>query len=122
MDVLEYFVLILELVGTEAFAISGSMVGIRRGMDLFGVCVLGVITGTGGGLLRDLFAGTPPYIFVKHIYACASMLGAVACFVLWDTSRNLAMLAGCCLTLVIRVLAAHYQWSLPKIRDGVLRS
>ncbi len=52
---LDYNVLdmIFEILGTISFAFSGAMVGIKRGMDLFGVMALGVVTALGGGLVRD---------------------------------------------------------------------
>lgn len=46
---------------------------------MFFLSFLGVLTGVGGGLLRDVMAGVPPYIFVKHVYACASIAGAICC-------------------------------------------
>lgn len=52
----------LDLVGTAAFAASGALAGVRRQMDLFGVLVLGVVTATGGGTLRDILLGDfPPF-------------------------------------------------------------
>ena len=47
--------------------------------NAFLLVFLGTITGVGGGLLRDMMASVPPYIFVKHIYACASIIGAIVC-------------------------------------------
>ena len=44
------FVFVLELIGTAAFAVSGAMIALRRGMDLLGVCVMGLISACGGGL------------------------------------------------------------------------
>ena len=73
-----------------------------------------VVTGVGGGVLRDIFAGDRPYIFVKHIYACASLAGAAACMLLWSAGENLALLTGCALTVVLRLCAAVFRWSLPK--------
>lgn len=59
----------IELLGTVAFAISGSMIAIERKMDLFGVVFLGVTTAVGGGMLRDLFLGVhPPMLFENTIY------------------------------------------------------
>ena len=57
MDLQTLIVLIIELIGTIAFSISGAMVGIRRKMDIFGVLVLGVVTAVGGGMmpLQKLF-------------------------------------------------------------------
>ena len=76
----------------------------------------GVVTGCGGGVMRDVFAGSPPYIFVKHFYATASLLGAVACLLLWNIGQMPAMLIGAAVTLTLRLLAAHYRWSLPKAK------
>ena len=53
--------LFFETIGTIAFAFSGTMTGLSRRMDIFGVTVLAVITGVGGGMIRDVLAGiTPP--------------------------------------------------------------
>ena len=71
-------------------------------------------TGVGGGVLRDLCCMERPYIFTKHIYACASLAGAAACMLLWSAGENLALLTGCALTVVLRLCAAVFRWSLPK--------
>ena len=209
---MERFILILELIGTMAFAVSGAMTGLRKNLDIFGVCILGlttavgggilrdvilgntppatfqnpiyaavalgtslilflpqvrhflmrnpiqfdrvllvmdsvglgffnvmgiriacahaarptmfllvfvgVVTGVGGGLLRDMMAGDTPYIFVKHVYACASLAGALVCAALWRPAGELpAMLAGLGVVTLIRFLSAHFRWNLPKAHD-----
>ena len=50
----EIITFIMEIIGTVAFAASGAMVGVGRRMDIFGVCVLGVVTSVGGGIIRDI--------------------------------------------------------------------
>ncbi|MBT1073191.1 trimeric intracellular cation channel family protein [Pelotalea chapellei] len=71
----------LDLLGTAAFAASGALAGIRRGMDLFGVLVLGLVTATGGGTLRDLMLGdTPPFIFKDETYLYLSITVSLAVF------------------------------------------
>lgn len=76
---------------------------------------VGVVTGVGGGVLRDIFAGEKPSIFVEHIYATASILGAAVCVILWEPAgRAAAMLAGLAVVVVLRVLAAFNKWNLPK--------
>ena len=205
-------ILALELIGTLAFAVSGAMTGLKKNMDIFGVCILGlttavgggvirdvilgntapatfrdpiyaavalaaalvlffsrvrrllmhntvlfdkamfwmdtaglgiftvvgirtayahvpqatvfllvfvgVITGVGGGLLRDMMAGDTPYIFVKHVYASASLAGALVCGLLWHYAGEMgSMLAGGGLVILIRGLSAHYRWNLPKAHD-----
>ena len=73
--------LIMDSIGLGIFTVVGVMTGINQGYidNTFLLTVLGTLTGVGGGLLRDMMAGQPPYIFVKHIYACASVVGAVSC-------------------------------------------
>ncbi len=51
---------ILVMVGTVAFAVSGALVAIDANLDIFGVCFVGAITATGGGIMRDLFLGIHP--------------------------------------------------------------
>ena len=69
----------------------------------------------GGGVLRDVFSGERPYIFVRHFYACASIIGALICALCWDRlGANAAMLFGAAAIVVLRLLAAYYHWSLPK--------
>lgn len=72
----------LDLLGTAAFAASGAQAGIRRDMDLFGVLVLGLVTATGGGTLRDLLLGDmPPFIFRNETYLYLAILVSVGVFV-----------------------------------------
>ena len=195
MDIQEWIIFAIELIGTVAFSASGAMVGIECSMDIFGVIVLGVstavgggmvrdvilavlvfciiyfrrkylqdgfgelydklmlamdsvglgifsamgvtkgiscgyidntfllvflgtMTGVGGGLLRDTMAGVAPYIFVKHIYACASIAGAWICVIIYRSYGELpAMVVSSLIVMLIRFLAAHYRWNLPRIGE-----
>ena len=111
---METFLFLFEMLGTIAFAASGAVLGVRKGLDVFGVCILGLTTACGGGMVRDVMAGDMPYIFVKHIYACASLVGAVICGVLRQPAGEMtAMLAGAAAVFAIRCLSAHYRWNLP---------
>lgn len=71
----------LDLLGTAAFAASGAWAGIRRKMDLFGVLVLGLVTATGGGTLRDILLGdSPPFSLKDETYLYISLATALAVF------------------------------------------
>jgi uncharacterized membrane protein YeiH len=77
------FLYLLDLLGTAAFAASGALAGVRRGMDIFGVLMLGLVTATGGGTLRDLLLGdTPPFIFKNETYLYISIAVSLAVFIL----------------------------------------
>ena len=89
------------------------------GINYFLPVFLGTITGVGGGLLRDIMAGDRPYIFVKHVYASASIVGAVVCVFCWNRiGEEAAMLIGVASVVVLRLLAIRYRWNLPKIGGG----
>lgn len=72
--------------------------------------------------MRDIFAGDVPYIFRKHIYATASLFGAVLYLILEQMlpehlgGQWLAELLGMVLVILIRMLAAHFKWNLPRVR------
>ena len=116
MEVMDVLFAIFELLGTVAFAVSGAMEGVRHKMDLFGVTMLGLVTAIGGGVLRDVLAGSVPSIFRKHIYALASLAGALADVLLMRIlPAEIAMLSGFGVVALIRIAAAHYKWNLPHI-------
>ena len=75
---------------------------------------LSVLTGVGGGVLRDIFSAEEPVIFVKRFYATASLAGAVVCAVFYRADHRAAMLLGIVTTVVLRILAAKYKWNLPR--------
>lgn len=112
----ELLLLLADSIGLGVFTV----VGVKAAMDLsmtawFASIFLGTITGVGGGVLRDVLAGNTPYIFIKHIYACAAIFGAAICRMLWaPLGEGGAMAVGTACILIVRLLSAHYRWSLPK--------
>ena len=111
--------LVMDSIGLGIFTVVGISVAHDRIINnpLF-LVFLGVITGIGGGVMRDIMAGQTPYIFVKHFYATASIIGAVATVILWAfVGETLSMVIGAVLIVVLRLLAAHFHWSLPKPKD-----
>lgn len=61
---MDKYILIFDIIGTIAFAISGALVAIEKKMDLLGVVILGIITAVGGGIIRDITLGiNPPLTF-----------------------------------------------------------
>lgn len=79
--ILEYFLFLTELVGTIAFSVSGVLTAKRQKLDLFGALVLGMVTATGGGVLRDILMGhTPPVMFQRPVYAALALVTALAAF------------------------------------------
>ena len=117
--VYEALILIMDSIGLGLFTVVGVQVATAAmpERNLFLITFVGVLTGVGGGILRDVFAGNTPYIFIKHFYACASIIGAWTCALLWPLAGSVpAMIAGAALTMILRLLAARFRWSLPKAK------
>ncbi len=112
----EILMLIMDSLGLGVFTVVGIQItyNVSNVSGFFLVVVMGMLSGVGGGVLRDVLAGDRPYIFVKHIYALASLLGSVVCTLMWNYNEKYAILSGAALTIIIRLCAAHFRWSLPK--------
>ena len=109
-----------DAVGLAAFTVMGIELAFTNGLssNLFLSITMALLTAVGGGVLRDLLTETKPYIFKKHIYASASLLGALLYFGLEKLFeiKMLSTLSGLIFIIGIRLLATKYRWSLPKIK------
>jgi len=85
----ELLTLVLNLMGTFAFGLSGGILAVKKRMDLFGVLVLSVATGLGGGILRDLILGhTPPATVTDWRYLAAAALAGIFVFSWYNRIAN----------------------------------
>ena len=111
--------LVMDSLGLGAFTVSGMGAALDAGQDgVFLLVFVGVVTGVGGGVLRDIMSGETPLIFRKHVYASASILGALLCAALLGVNETLALTLGMAATVVIRLLAAAFRWNLPHAGRG----
>ena len=116
----EELLLFMDSIGLGIFTVIGVETAYLHAarVNVYLAVFVGVVTGVGGGIMRDLFAGNTPYVFTKHFYACASLIGAILCALSWPLLGQAAsMLIGAAVILVLRLLASHYRWSLPKIES-----
>ena len=118
--VYDKLMMIFDSLGLGLFTVVGVTTAINIGYETTGFLQIfvGVLTGVGGGVLRDIMAGNTPYIFVKHVYASASIIGAIVCVLVERWFGELpAMLISAAVVFVIRILAAHFKWNLPSIKQ-----
>ena len=111
--------LICDTIGLGIFTVVGSSAAIDAGYgdNRFLIVFVGVLTGVGGGMIRDMMAGTMPYIFVKHIYAVASLAGGLLFALIYPYLPRLgSMMTGAVFVMLLRYFAARYRWNLPRIR------
>ena len=106
-----------DAVGLGIFTVHGLKTAVDAGFgeNVALLLFVAVITGVGGGILRDLLAGERPAVFVRHIYATASLAGAVLCVLLRHvTGLHTAMYISVVLIVLLRLGARHFRWNLPK--------
>lgn len=104
-----------DAVGLGIFTVIGVYTAYEQGYrGRFFLIFLGMLTGIGGGMIRDMLANTMPFILYKHIYAVAALAGAFICTLLIGRHLYVAMGAGAAVIILIRLLATKYCWDLPK--------
>ncbi len=112
---------VFDAVGLGAFSVVGVQLALDGGYgdNLFFCVFLGVLTGCGGGILRDLMCAKVPGVLTKHIYALASAAGALLYALLcrFGVSELYGVLGGLALVILIRMLATVFRWSLPKLKE-----
>ena len=93
-----------------------TVLGIQTADNPFFFIFIGVLTGVGGGVVRDIMAGETPYILVREIYASASIAGGIVYIACRNSVGEASgMLLGLCVTVVVRALATHFHWNLLRI-------
>lgn len=113
---LDKMLFLFDALGLGLFTMIGIQKGIEHGFSP-GICIaLGTITGSFGGVLRDVLLNNVPLIFQKEIYASASILGGIVFFLLHevDIDDSIAFIISVLIVFFIRVLAVRFNWSLPK--------
>lgn len=109
-----------DAVGLGAFVVVGTSIALESGTSYFIAAFMGVITGVGGGVLRDIFARRMPIVFVGEIYAVAGLFGAVVHLALVEaTAGSIAELwIPLGIVVLVRAAAVRWSWRLPRLIRG----
>ncbi|MBQ3865345.1 MAG: TRIC cation channel family protein [Clostridia bacterium] len=110
---------VVDAVGLGAFTVLGINTALNMGFrdNAFFLVFLGLTTGVGGGVLRDITLREIPSIFTKHVYAIAALAGAilyVVMFLALGLSEILSVFSSMALVIVLRILATCFRWNFPK--------
>lgn len=106
-----------DAAGLGAFAAAGAVAGIHAELPLPAIVLLAILTGTGGGVLRDLLANRVPLVLHSEVNATAAALGGLATWAIEPWSVNGAAAAGLCITGGIRLVTAVFRLNLPRARS-----
>ena len=112
--------LIFDAVGLGVFSIIGASIAYSVvGLNFLPMLFAGVLTAIGGGILRDVFVREIPLVFVKEVYAVASVIGIVVFYAILSSGVDIqiASIVGIVVATGIRLLAIKYNWNLPKVRE-----
>jgi uncharacterized membrane protein YeiH len=109
-----------DAVGLGAFSVVGTSIALDAGTSYFIAAFMGVVTGVGGGVLRDVFARRTPIVFVGEIYAVAGLIGVLAHLALVEANAGDVATLWIPLAVVVAVRAAAVRWSwrLPRLIGG----
>lgn len=110
---------IFDAIGLGVFTVVGMDVAINSGFgdNFFFVVFLGMTTGCGGGILRDVIVDEVPFVLKKRVYAVASIAGGIVYYVMYimlEQGVVLSAVAGIALIFALRILASVFKWDLPK--------
>lgn len=109
-----------DSIGLGVFVVLGVNTAMYSGYsdNNFLIMFIGVITGIGGGIFRDIMVKDIPFILRKRIYALAAILGGGVYIVLLKNgiNSNFSLIIGIFITILIRVLSKKYEWSLPRVK------
>ena len=116
---IEWIINFFDAIGLGAFTVLGINTALNAGFkdNAFFLVFLGMTTGIGGGVLRDVILNEIPAIFAKRVYAVASIAGAVLYVVLFlylALPEILSALAAMALVILLRLLAMLFRWNFPK--------
>jgi len=110
---------VFDAVGLAAFTVTGTEIACAAGYsdNMLLAVIMGMITGVGGGIFRDILVAQAPYVLKKHIYALAALFGSLLYYIIREYAQNMmaATVAAVLSVILIRMLATKYRWKLPKI-------
>jgi uncharacterized membrane protein YeiH len=106
---------LFDTIGLGVFTITGVEIGLQNDLDPIICITLGAMTGTFGGVLRDILVAEIPVIFRKEIYATASLTGGLAFILLNEIGVNTDVIyvVTSLIIITIRLLVVKYKISLP---------
>nr|WP_276562794.1 trimeric intracellular cation channel family protein [Paenibacillus anseongense] len=112
-----------DAIGLAAFSIQGAFYATNMGHPLSAVIVAAVLTGIGGGMVRDVLAGRKPLVLKDEIYAVWGMLAGALVGLGWSQGAwQISVLFA--LIVILRMLSVFYKWKLPKrsLRNAIVGS
>ena len=109
---------VFDAIGLAVFTVSGMNAAMPVSDNVILVLFVGMCTGVGGGMLRDVMTNTMPKVLRKRVYAVASLIGGGLYYVMHVLDINQLLSVGCGMLVifVLRLFATIYKWNLPSVK------
>lgn len=109
---------IFDAIGLAVFTVSGMNAAMPLSDNVILVLFVGMCTGVGGGMLRDVMTNTMPKVLRKRVYAVASLLGGGLYYAMYALGVNQIVSLGCGMLLIfaLRLFATIFKWNLPSVK------
>lgn len=113
-------VIIADALGLAAFTVIGASLALTLGFESWVAVVMGIVTGVGGGVLRDVLVNVKPQVLVGQVYATAALAGALL-FIALDALEvwlPITYWVPAALVVLVRLLAIRRRWEFPPLQMG----
>lgn len=112
---LQHQILLFDAVGLALFAVIGTQKAIEHGVNFLMAALLGMMSGIGGGMMRDVLAGETPSVLRSDLYALAALAGSmvVSAGYALRISPVYSLVLGAALCIFLRLMAIYRGWRLP---------
>lgn len=109
---------VFDAIGLAVFTVSGMNASMPVSDNVILVLFVGMCTGVGGGMLRDVMTNTMPKVLRKRVYAVASLIGGGLYYVMHVLDINQLLSVGCGMLVIfaLRLFATIYKWNLPSVK------
>lgn len=114
----KFFFVISDTIGLVAFSITGALLALNAGFNIFGVVILSFLTAVGGGLTRDILINKIPDVLISDFYGSIALLVALLlfCCKALDFLNELSIAAIATIAISVRLVAYFRGWRLPKLQ------
>lgn len=112
------FFLVADAAGLATFGVAGTLASLLMGVPPLIASFMGVMTGTMGGIFRDILCGETPVVFVSPLYATVSWAGSLLFIALiyFNVDISMSAIFAGCFIFIARLLAMYFDISLPRFR------
>ena len=109
---------VFDAIGLAVFTVSGMNAAMPVSDNVILVLFVGMCTGVGGGMLRDVMTNTMPKVLRKRVYAVASLIGGGLYYVMHVLDINQLLSVGCGMLVIfaLRLFATIYKWNMPSVK------